>query len=513
VVAEPEAEGGVVVQFTPKTVPALFKVQGKAEAAVVEVIEPPKPPKPPKELRAVAVPKPKAAPVPARRSQSLTTFSQRSRVREEKRNEVAKALPSWQELQAAGFEIDMKNPHCLRPGKTLANAMKAVKEIGFICSFNEFNGRYMVEGAAGPQELSDQLVVRIRHQVLREFGFDARKDHIRDAIESMCLENGFNPVTEYLDRLEWDGVPRLDSWLARYCKAEPSPLNAAIGRKTLCGMVRRAKQPGCKFDHVLVLEGDEGLQKSGVPVVLAGGPGEGYFSDMSILNANDKEQQELTKGIWCYEIAELIGIRAAGVEKIKQFLSRQSDRARAAYDHYVVNQFRQCVFVGTTNDGKEYLKSQTGNRRWWPVGVGQIDLDALREDRDQLFAEAVVAEPGEELFISGDLFRDLLEVHETRRVKHAWEDELSGLDENEKLVSRYDVEGGIELRIHTKQIFEDVLGKPFGAAHDGDMKRLSQIMQRLGWQKPKGNIRVKQKGRGPAAGYTKLLPLLERNHE
>jgi predicted P-loop ATPase len=443
--------------------------------------------------------------VPPRNMRGLTTYSQRVRAREEQKAMPTKALPSMQELAGRGFEIDMKPP--FRAAKTLANAQKAVTEIGFICSYNAFTERFHIETREGVKELSDQFIIMVRQQVLREYGFDPRKDHIRDAIESLCLERRFNPVVDWLDGLEWDGVSRLDDWLSRHLGAAPSPLNAAIGRKVLCGMVRRAKQPGCKFDHVLVLEGEEGIGKSSAVKLLAGGPGDGYFSDASILEASDKEQQELTKGVWCYEISELTGIRKAAVEKVKQFISRRTDRARAAYAHYVVDQPRQCVFIGSTND-QEYLTSQTGNRRWWPVACASepIDLDALEAERDQLFAEAVLAEPEEDLFIAADLFLDLRELHESRRTKHPWEDELAGLEDNQH-VSRYEVPGGVELRIHTRQIFDVVLRKPPGTAGDADNKRLSQIMQRFGWTKSQKTFRVKK--RSPAMGYTKLIPLLD----
>jgi hypothetical protein len=439
---------------------------------------------------------------------ALTTMEQMSRARDEKARTPAKATPSAHQLSTVGYETEVKGG-TLRVSKTLANAMRALQDRGFICTYNVFKDRFYVDCALGNVELSDALVTRIRQEILREFGFDTSKAHIRDAIEGMCLDRSINPVTDWLDGLAWDGVPRLDTWLHRYLGAADTPLNRAIGRKVLCAMVERARHPGVKFDHIMVLEGAEDRRKSTVVRILASGPGAEYFSDASILDAKDKEQQELTKGVWGYEIGELTGIRKADVEKVKQFISRQSDKARAAYAHYVVDQPRQCVFIGTTND-QEYLTSQTGNRRFWPVDLWHltepIDTDTLLADRDQLFAEAVTVAADEDLFIGAELFSDLRELHEDRRVKHPWEDELATLENNDDHVERYTVEGGVELRILTRTIFAEVLDRPIGTATDADNKRLSQIMQRLGWTKSAKNIRVRR--RGAAMGYTKLLPLL-----
>ena len=137
-----------------------------------------------------------------------------------------------------------------------------------------------------------------------------------------------------------------------------------------------------------MLEGPEGRGKSETIRILAG---DDNFSDQTILPLHDKEQQEALQGVWLYEIADLTGIGRAEVEKIKAFASRTVDRARPAYGRSRVDRPRRCVFFATTNN-ETYLKSQTGNRRFWPIVTGQIDLDALRRDRDQLWAEAAEVE-------------------------------------------------------------------------------------------------------------------------
>src|SRR4029077_5503209 len=104
-----------------------------------------------------------------------------------------------------------------------------------------------------------------------------------------------------------------------------------------------------------------------------------------ILQSDKREQQELCEGVWFYEIAELSGLHKGGVEKVKAFASRQEDKARAAYARKVSVRPRTCVFVGTTNDD-EYLQDQTGNRRFWPIRIGQFGNGGGRGDRGQLFA-------------------------------------------------------------------------------------------------------------------------------
>lgn len=192
-----------------------------------------------------------------------------------------------------------------------------------------------------------------------------------------------HPVRDYLDTLAWDGTPRIDAWAVTYLGAADTRLNRAMASLWMISAVARIMQPGCKADHMLILEGPQGIRKSTALKVLASEP---WFTDeLAELGSKDAAQQ--MRGVWIIEMAELDAMGQADVSRIKAFLSRTTDRYRPPYERYVVTVPRQCVLAGTVNPDT-YLRDETGNRRFWPVRCGAIDLDGLRRDRDQLWAEA-----------------------------------------------------------------------------------------------------------------------------
>jgi len=227
-------------------------------------------------------------------------------------------------------------------------------------------------------------------------------------------------VAEQRARARWK--PRIDEWLMAYSDAADTPLNRAFGRKTLLAGVRRVRQPGCKFDPMLVLEGIQGQGKSSMLKLLAGG--DENFSDAEIIGSDKREQQEAVQGVWIYEVGELEGMSKHDVTAIKLFLSKSHDSARPAYGRTRVDRPRRCIFVGTTND-EGYLRDPTGNRRFWPVKLHArlLDLDGVARDRDQLWAEATLAEAtGEPLMISSDLWGAASVAQQARVTQDAWED-------------------------------------------------------------------------------------------
>jgi predicted P-loop ATPase len=203
------------------------------------------------------------------------------------------------------------------------------------------------------------------------------------AVETCARDRTFHPVREYLDRLQWDRQPRLDLWLTSYLGVADTPYARAVGGRWLISAVARIYLPGAKADCVLILEGPQGLKKSTALMTLA----EPWFTDrLSDLGSKDAAME--TKGVWVIEVAELDTMTRAEVGAIKAFISRTHDRFRPPYGKRLVDLPRQCIFAGSVNPEGGYLKDATGGRRFWPVLCTTIDIDRLRADRDQLWAEA-----------------------------------------------------------------------------------------------------------------------------
>jgi hypothetical protein len=367
-----------------------------------------------------------------------------------------------------------------RKSNSYTNTVLAIDQLGIRFRHDVFHDKKIVEGDAtenlGP-ELSDPACRAIRDLIIARFDFDPGIVNVQQAAERACEVSRFDPVCDYLDALQWDGQPRLDRWLENYLNAEDTSLNRAFGRAVLIAAVRRARDPGCKFDYMMVLEGRQGSGKSSALRILAG---EGNFSDQPVIHLDPRAQQEALKGVWIFEISELAGLRRTEVETVKAFISKTSDDARRAYDRFRVDQARRCVFIGTTNDDT-YLQDATGNRRFWPVRTGTIDLDALQRDREQLLAEAAAAERrGEQLTIPERLFGPAAEQQEQRMIADEWE----GLLANVKGEIYYD--GGTrEERISSAKLLTVHLGLTPDRITTPVSKRLANAMRRLGWRGPK----------------------------
>jgi hypothetical protein len=373
------------------------------------------------------------------------------------------------------------------PKSTCSNTRVAIKALGVTCEHDLFRGRLIIGGhALGSVEgdLTDNAIHMLRVLITETFGFDPRAQNTRDAAEQLSLQNPFDPILDYLAEVQpkWDGTKRIGTWLIDIAKAADTPLTREISRLSLIAAVRRARQPGCKFDPIIVLESPEGKNKSTAIEILAG---KDFFSDQTILGVKDREAQENLQGIWLYEIADLTNIHKSDVDTIKAAASRTVDRARPAYGHYLLKQPRRCVLFATTNND-HYLKSTTGNRRWWPVAVGRIDLDALRRDRDQLWAEAAHEEAtGCSIFLPEELWAIATIEQAERQEIDPWEDILAAVKGSVVVRNRRkDTEGGYEERIASSVVMVSHLRIDLEKQTNFFFNRVKTVMRKLGWEGP-----------------------------
>jgi predicted P-loop ATPase len=253
---------------------------------------------------------------------------------------------------------------------------------------------------------------------------------ILNALVEISERNKYNPIKNYLQGLSWDGEPRLNKWLVNTGKTDDNSYIEAIGSKYLMGAVARIYEPGIKFDNVLVLEGPENMGKSTVFRVLS----EPWFCDSIDLMQSDEKIIEKMRGYWILEVAELFGMRDDNQERIKSFLTRQEDVQRLPYDRLTGTFKRQSVFCGSSNK-MSCLFGEEGNRRFWPVKFESINIQWLRDNKDQLFAEAVSRyKDGEKLYLDPELYEYAKRVQSQKlSVNEVWLDIidrfLTGKDE------------------------------------------------------------------------------------
>jgi predicted P-loop ATPase len=206
----------------------------------------------------------------------------------------------------------------------------------------------------------------------------------------------FNPLIEMLDELpEWDGEERVDTLFIDCLGAEDTRLTRLITRKWIAGCIQRAYKPGLKQDHMLMLIGEQGIQKSTMLAKLAMSPD--FFTDsVGVRDMEDgKRAGEKIQGIWIAELGEMKGMLAADKEAVKNFLSSQSDHFRPSYGRVARTFPRICCFAGTTNRS-EQLTDETGNRRYWII---KVEKYVKSPEVDQVWAEAKARFMSEPLYL------------------------------------------------------------------------------------------------------------------
>ena len=345
------------------------------------------------------------------------------------------------------------------------------------------HGEEAGEPYAAPEPWSDDDTTAARRYLQRSF-LQVSQEDVERAVRQAALEARFHPVRDYLDALQWDGRPRLSALLHTYAGTTRGAYAEGVSRMFLLSMVARAYQPGCEAHHMPVLIGVQGAGKSSFAKALL--PQADWFSDTLPPVGEDSVRTAMAlRGKWLIEVAELDAFRKADFRSLKDFLTRAVEEFTPKYGRMPVREPRSCVFIGSTNES-EFLKDDTGNRRFWPVTVGTLDLAALRRDRDQLWAEAVGA------YRAGEAWhptREWQERHATP-VQEAAREEVDArlpvvrawLDGE---ASAYGDPGEWLEQTTGAQVWTDALGGKASAFPRADQMAVARMMTALGWTKRK----------------------------
>lgn len=382
-------------------------------------------------------------------------------------------------LEAAGIEVVHPEPDVLalmtwsggrtpKIQRTIRNAVTILQQD------TRWAGRITRNDLKGTVELDDDLYTdgdtgRIRIWLEEVYGLVLNKAIVDDAVTVVAEAAAYHPIREYLDGIEWDGTPRVRGMLRQHFGVIEEYNAELIDRLSECFLVScvaRIMQPGCKVDTSLILTGRQGRGKSSALEALAIRPE--WFSDSAIAIGTKDAYQSL-RGVWIYELAELDSINRRDAGTIKAFITSKRDKYRPSYGRYDVEVPRQVVFTGTTNKD-QFLRDETGSRRFWPVRVTTIDLPGLRRDAPQLWAEAVALyNQGTTWHLSPEQADELAEYSEQYRESDIWEHPIAEWAE------------GRAGRFTGAEILKAALDIEVAHANGIHGARLRTILNGLGW--------------------------------
>ncbi len=385
--------------------------------------------------------------------------------------------PAWRKLVKAAFaDLRTASPSELIRSETgvpkscLANAIIGLRQSAVQLAYDSFASRVVVEdaspwGISGRWADYDDLGAA-NH--LQHSGIDVGPPVVHEAALYLAHEKAFHPVRDWLISLKWDGTPRLDTWMIEHLGTEDNVYMRAICSKWTISALARIMRPGCKADHMIVLEGPQGKRKSMALRALvnghtAGDSGVQWFRD-SMPDIDKDDIGLYMQGVWVIEIAELEAIRGKQWTRVKAFISSQSDTFRRKFGRNMGEYPRQCIFAASTNE-EHWNGDTTGGRRFWPITVGHVNVDAILRDREQLWAEARFRyDEGETWWLDESTEELAIAEQQQRTPDDAWI-EL--------------VEGKTALLSETS--IAEVLEKIGERRDQGSMNRCARVLAVLGW--------------------------------
>ncbi len=343
---------------------------------------------------------------------------------------------------------------------------------------------------------SDYVALRSRLEMGANGFAPIGRELIRDVVLAVADENKFDSAITWLDSLQWDGVPRIDTFLSDLFSAEDSPYTRAVSAYLWTAMAGRVLHPGCKADMVPILVGNQGVGKSTAVGALV--PSPEFFAEVSFAEKDDDLSRKM-RGKLVAEIGELRGLHTKELEAIKAFVTRTHEHWIPKYREFETTFPRRLIFIGTTNK-EQFLADDTGNRRWLPVRVGTVDVNRIREMAALCWAEAAVRFKQKGVLWS-DAQRLGMEAHDEFAFHDEWEDKVRawlrdpGFDDE-----------SVTSPLLTSNVLVSVLGMDVRHIKRADEMRMGSVLRKLGFERKRVKVEGEQRWRYvPTSGEFALI--------
>ncbi|WP_313330681.1 VapE domain-containing protein [Comamonas sp.] len=385
----------------------------------------------------------------------------------------------------------------------LLAALKHPGVTGVHIGHDSFRDEIMLAPAGTEQwrTFTDADYVRLRAQLeLGRNGFaPIGRETMRDAVLMVAAENTFDSAMLWLGQQRWDGVRRIDTFLVDLFGAEDTPYARAVSEYLWTAMAGRVLHPGCKADMVPILVGNQGLGKSTAIAALV--PSIDFFAEVSFAESDDNLSRKM-RGKLVAEIAELKGLHSRDMETVKAFVTRTHEKWIPKYREFETTFPRRLVFVGTTNKD-QFLADDTGNRRWLPIRVGDVDVAKIRQIAAQCWAEAAIR--FEQVGVAWQQAQALaVDVHEEFSFHDEWEDKIVGW-----------IAGGMpELEnpadgLPTSEVLRLAIGFEGRLIKRSDEMRAASVLKKIGFKSARVSVNGSQTRRWLPTSDNLCLPFRE----
>ena len=350
---------------------------------------------------------------------------------------------------------------------------------------NELSGKIDIVGNLGWQRTSSSLtdtdVYQIHWYLEKNYGLKNDRN-INKAMNIVASENRYHPIRDYLEKLKWDGQPRIDNLLPRYLGADCDDYTKEIMRLFMLAAIHRVYEPGCKFEIMVCLVGGQGAGKSTFFRFLA--INDEWFSD-DLKRMDDDNVYRKMQGHWIIEMSEMMAtVNAKSIEDIKSFISRQKETYKIPYETHPEDRPRQCVFVGTSNNMDFLPLDRTGNRRFAPVlvhpeWVEKHILEDEKESREyirQAWADAM------ELYRNG--FHELKLSGKTEEYLKEMQKDFMPEDAKVGIIQNW-LDELAEDYVCSIMIYKEAFSHEYDTPKDWELKEINNVMNHsiVGWEK------------------------------